>query len=429
MTTALVKASTLVIMPTDASGDADTTKARNIEVSGAPTFADSYDTIERNVVHQAFSTYAPLRGLENTTATINVELHGSGDMSKAPEASLLYKSVFGGLVGPDIGDSWELIDDALSTQIATAPTWTVIAGTTPAIYTGDIVVDDASNFKEGFPVRIYTGSTLKVCGFISAISGNTLTVLTENNTTVDVDDTVDCGYLYVLKNLDDSQIMKSPEVNADYFRGNITKEAWSSLTPSSFDIDLSTGQICLPAFNFEGAEVGYSSEGYDYTAYTSINTTFDSENTSPVVIQLADIIMQDSADNFFQSCISNVQFTITNEVYKKLCIASKGVQETLRTSRSVTGSLNTFYENKDFQDAFKEDTTYKFRAIFNYASDLDASGNKVFKTEGGNIIAISVPQLKFSSVGVEEDSGIFKYNNSFSAEPIEGDDEIYMAFL
>ena len=43
--TALVKSSTLVIMPSDTNGDPDDTKARVIEVSGVPTFSDTYDTL------------------------------------------------------------------------------------------------------------------------------------------------------------------------------------------------------------------------------------------------------------------------------------------------------------------------------------------------------------------------------------------------
>jgi len=317
--------------------------------------------------------------------------------------------------------------------VSTAPTWNPISGTDPVLYTGTVTVDDGSNFKENFPVRIHDAGSVKICGFILSVSGNDIEIITENNATVSTGDTVDCGYLFVLKNLDGSQILKSPEVNINYFRGDITRENWTSLTPSSFEVDFSTGQIALPAFNFDGAEVAYAAQTFqeakDAGDFTGVNTTFDSENTSPVVVQLADVFMFDGT-NYLQQCISNVQINIANEVYKKLCIASKGVQETLRTSRKVTGSLNTFYESKDFQDAFKNDTDYNFRALFNYATDLNAAtGNKVFTTTPGNIVAVSIPQLKFSEVSVEEDSGIFKYANQFSAEPIEGDDEIYFAIL
>ena len=71
---------------------------------------------------------------------------------------------------------------------------------------------------------------------------------------------------------------------------------------------------------------------------------------------------------------------------------------------------------------------FVFQAIFNYAQSL-SSGSKVFTSTAGNIVALSAPQLKFSSVDVSEDSGIFKYDTQFSLEPIAGDDEAYIAFL
>ena len=101
----------------------------------------------------------------------------------------------------------------------------------------------------------------------------------------------------------------------------------------------------------------------------------------------------------------------------------------VRTSRAVTGSLSTFYEDKGFQDAFLADTQYSLRAVFNYATSLDASG-KVFNTTGGNIIAVSAPQMKFSEVNVGEESGLFKYDTSFACEPTgSGDNEFVLAFL
>ena len=437
MTTALVKSSTLIVMPSDSSGDPDTTKARIVELSGAPTFSDSYDSIERNVVRKAFSSYAPLRGLETTSQQVTIELHGSGSAITPPESALLYKSAFGALIGPTTpGTDWtSIVDDSLSTTIATGGTgsFSPVTGTDPTIYTCTITVADASGFQPHYPIRIYSGTTLKTIGFITEVdeSADTIKFITENDSTLADNDTVDCGFLFSLRAKDLSQIADIEEANFDYYRGNITKEAWFGCRNTEFSIDFSTGQVCLPSFSFEGSQVGYSSAAYDKTTYgwTSTEPTSDSSRTSPLVIQLADVFMTDEDGNYFQECISNVQLSLTNEVYKKQCIASTGIGEVIRTSRSCSGSLNTFYVNKDFQQAFKDNEMYRLRALFNYASSLDASGDKVFSNKMGNIVAISIPQLKFSEVSVEEDSGIFKYANSFSCEPHDGDDELFFAFL
>jgi len=438
MTTALVKASTLVILPSDLDGDPVYTKARSIEVSGPPTFSDQYDTIERNVVRQAFSSYAPLRGLESTSSTITLELHGSGIATKPPESALLYKGAFGAMIAPvAAGTDWtSIIDDELSTVIDTGGegTYTPL-GTSPEIYSCTITVDSATDFAVEYPVRIYSGTTIRTIGFITEVSGDDITFITQNNGALTAGDTVDCGFLFSLRNLDKTQVANLTPANFDYFRGDITKEHWTKNTSTEFSIDFSTGQVCLPSFNFEGAEVGYTTQKYADAnpAYSLINTTYDSENTTPLVVQLADIFMSylDTNDDtqYFQDCISNVQFSITNDVFKKQCIGTLGIGEVLRTSRNVSGSLNTFYTNKDFQDAFRAETSYKLRSIFNYSKSLDATGLKQFDGKIGNIIALSIPNLQFSEVGIEEDSGIFKYANSFSAQPVEGDDELYLAFL
>jgi hypothetical protein len=465
--TALVKSSTLVAMPTDAStGNPDTAKARSIEVSGAPTFSDSFETIERNVVRQAFSTYAPLRGLETTSGTITVELHGSGNVDAPPETALLYKSALGSLYTPaGVTDPWIPADGVIASTVGDlSQTNPVIAEVldgsnqsyNPKLWSYTFPISPATTIKEegfelNFPVRVYSDTELKIIGFITKIdeTNKTITIVTEKdpNTVTLVDgtnaDKVDCGFLFLLHKKYDAasdtypQVLQTTEMNFDYFRGDIVKERWFKALATEFSIDLSTGQVCLPSFNWEGAEVGYSDDSYSPSDYT-INTLYDSSNSDPLVVQLTDIYMaeiDEYTDNevkvkeYFQDCISQIQITLTNEVFKKQCIASLGIGEVLRTSRAVTGSLNTFYTGKEFQEAFRAGNLYAFRSVFNYAKELGTNGEKLFTTEAGNIVAIAIPQLKFSEVSVSEDTGIFKYDTSFSCEPVRGDDELIIAFL
>jgi len=141
------------------------------------------------------------------------------------------------------------------------------------------------------------------------------------------------------------QVLATPAMNFDYYRGNIVKESWFKALATEMSIDFSTGQVCLPAFNWEGSEVGYADQSFDPSEYSTdsiapIYKDFDSVKTEPLVVQLADIYMElfehkDTwtalpSPKFFQECISNIQITITNEVYKKQCIASTGIGEVLR---------------------------------------------------------------------------------------------------
>jgi len=464
--TALVKSSTLVLYPGE-----DVTKARVVEVSGAPTFSDSFDTIERDVVRQAFSTYAPLRGLETTSGTITVELHGSGVQESPPESTLLYKAAFGSLVGPagSIANDWKLVDDELSvtalTDTVSEITWndgTADQSFNPKLYEHIIEIDADPvplGFKKHYPIRaIDANGKLLLVGFIihgfSASDPDNpngfdcLYVISENETPIDFANavTVDCGFLYLLRNLDTSQVLELQDFTADYFRGDITKENWQKNLSTEFTIDFQTGQVVLPAFNFEGGGVGYGNEDQVDVPFLDVGDTlywsgitdqpFDSSQTNPLIVQLADIYLENASETltnestrFYQECISGIQITLTNEVFKKECMASIGVGEVVRTSRSVTGSLDTFYTGLDFQEAFKQDTKYICRMVFNYAYQLNTTGGKDYNDTPGNIVAIAIPQLKFSEVNIEEDTGIFKYANSFACEPVEGDDEFILAFL
>jgi hypothetical protein len=469
--TALVKSSTLVVYPNE-----DTNLARVIEVSGAPTFSDSYDTIERDVVRQAFSTYAPLRGLETTSGTTTLELHGSGEQNLPPESTLLYKAAFGALIGPESANpapTWAVVDTYFQ-YIMASDTVTPILwndGTNdlpfdPALHEHKFVLTDinqtprADGLKPHMPVRLTHTGTLELIGFVvhaldpgdddplnpgTPLTNGEIRVIAEKADPCSADAILDCGFLYSLRYMNGDQVLALQEYTADYYRGDITRETWLKNLSTEFTIDFQTGQVVLPSFNFEGGGVRYGNDdGVDVpfndvkdTIYgTELNDTFDSSKTSPLIVQLADVYLEnksltgtDSRDRFYQECVSGIQITLTNEVYKKECIASVGVGEVIRTSRSVTGSLNTFYTGLDFQEAFKQDTQYICRMVFNYAYQLNTSGTKDYVTEPGNIVAISIPQLKFSEVGIEEDTGIFKYANSFSAEPVEGDDELYLAFM
>jgi len=502
--TALVKSSTLVVKPkAGMKGTEDIKNALKVEVSGPPTFSDSYDTIERDVVRQAFSTYAPLRGLETTSGTVTLELHGSGTINQAPESTLLWKSALGSLSGPagTKSSAWMQVDKELYAEVYEAPIddavrLQYVEGTDTKFYDPDLYVLKVKvnhtldmttakqlGFEVGFPVRIHNNKTddtfkVKYIGFIVAMEDNatdsnsTLYILSElsydtaegapdfepiEGSSTGGKDVVDCGFLYLLHNQYQKdannnwsypQVLATPEINFDYYRGNIVREEWMKALATELSIDFSTGQVCLPAINWEGSEVSYADGGYHPSNYSDTSTDpiyseFDSINTTPLVVQLADIFIQDfdsiehydwdvpannDAKVFFQECISNIQITLTNEVFKKQCIASTGIGEVIRTSRSVTGSLNTFYTGKDFQDAFKNNKKYWLRAIFNFSSSLE-QGKKKFTDNCGNIVAIGIPKLAFSEVSIEEDTGIFKYANSFSAEPINGDDEFLIAFL
>ncbi len=442
MGNALVKSSnfTVEIEASDAYGvdpNSSDTSIDNylVELAGVPDFSDSFDTIERNIIRQAFSSYAPIRGTENTSGSVVVEAHGSSVYNTPLESAALYKGAFGYLIGPDATP--DVVDAALSTTVGTSGDVTGTQSTiftNPQMYTYAIDVASSADFQVGYPVRVYSsdGSSLILAGFIDEIPDAThITILSantgdgSNQITFTSGDVVDCGYMFTLRDKSLNQVVNLPSLTMKYWRGNITRECYTGNIITQFSLDLSTGQLIQPTFNWEGKTVAYTT-----AAYSGSGTTFDSNAANPLVVKLTDIFMKDEDDHAFESCISNLNLSLTNEVFKKQCIATSGIGEVVRTARNVTGSLNTFYEDSSFQTNFKSEKTYSLMAMVGYTTDVDASNNRVQSSADlGNILAIYIPKLKFSEVSVSEDTGIFKYDSNFSCEPVSGDDEIIFAYL
>ena len=371
MGNALVKASAFTIQkeatygtdPGDGSNPGDLQDLL-IECSGTPEFTDSFETVERNIIRQSFSSYAPLRGVENTSGSFAIEAHGSGLYDTELETALAYKAAFGYLIGPNTVTG--AVDAVVKTTIATEGCAAVADHDyydDPQMYKHVLSVTDASDFEVGYPIRVLDASdqtVLHLAGFVESISAGSpdeITVISARpddlSGVIDPTDLVDCGYLFKLCDEDGDQVNSLISLTLKYWRGDITKEVFVGDLITEFGLDLSTGQLIVPSFSWEGKTVSYATETFATSNDQPNGGTYDSENTSPLIAKLTDVFMEerDTPANVFQSCISNLQISLTNEVFKKQCLATEGIGEVIRTGRSVTGSLETFYEDKSFQDA------------------------------------------------------------------------------
>ena len=449
MAEALVKSSTFLCYREATFGvapDLEDLVDHAIEVSGIPTFGDTYEQIERDVTRKAFSSYAPIRGIESTSASFPVELHGSGANATAPEGLELYRSAFGYCIGP-VGET--ITDATLGTTVAATPAYTKSDSGTyedPQMYEHKFDVTSSTGFQVGYPCRVTdsTGATLRLVGFILSITTNTITVLSSEPVLAGViaTDLFDCGYLFTLRKKDLEQVAELPSLTNQYYRGDIARETYVGNIVTQLDIDFATGQLVLPSFTMEGTSVSYDGNSGAVGKFISdlaaadpseagTSVTYDSENADPIVCTLTDVFMESLEDTpaVFEECISNLQFSLTNEIYKKQCIQTTGIGKIIRTARNVTGSLNTFYASESFGDDFKSNVSYNLRALFNYTTSMSA-GVRQQVTTPGNVIAVAIPKLNMTEVSISEDTGIFKYDNTFSAEPTgSGDNELMIAIL
>jgi hypothetical protein len=407
MATGLLKNSALMILPESAPGVIGVSypydRKYTIEAIEGVEFNDNYDTVERSVVRKSFSTYAPLRGLENTSLTIPMELHGSGSVGTDMESSLLYECAFGyKLVGGN-GTT-----DSVASAVAGPGTLKDITFTLNS--------GEGANFTVGRVVSVFNGSTLRGTGRIISISGDTLTVRSRDDWSaeVHVGDAVTEGVIYSLCDAS-GDVGSLKTFAAAYFRGDLVLELFTGNIVTQLDINLSTGQIIQPQFNAEGMTCVYNPNGSDgtYNNSTTGTLSYDSELTGPIVARSVDLIAVDSEGNHFYMPVAEFNTTITNEVAKLEAVTEEGYWEVDRIKRNVAGNITTYYQGPDFQEAFKNEITYDISSVIGSVP--------------GNMFALSGSKMKFSSYSFNVDNGIYQINADFSFEPTgKGDNEIFL---
>jgi hypothetical protein len=116
--------------------------------------------------------------------------------------------------------------------------------------------------------------------------------------------------------------------------------------------------------------------------------------------------------------VSNVAFTLTNELYDEENVTSSGTQDLLRVKRMVTGSFSLLYDNNAIETAFQSGTTAELIIV---SSQGDQNLTK------GNTFGIRFPLIRYTAVPKSEDAGIFKYDVTFKAALTNGEDEIWSA--
>lgn len=384
-----------------------TDKGLAVELSGDVDLQNNYDNIERDIVRKSFSTYAPIRGTQNTSGSMSFELHGSGALNIAPETDVLWECAFGYKLAGATGGIVATADSVLDYETGTTPT-----GTTE-LFKIIITLVDASAFTVGRTVMIYSGTTIRGLGYVSEISSNTMTIISKTNffSNIVANDSVTEGLVYSLK-ASDGTVDELPSFSANFYRGNITKESYVGNIVTSMKFNFQTGQIIVPEVSFEGKTVTYIPTTFedDVTVGT---LEYDSNTTSPLVARSVDMIAHrnDMLESWYMP-VSSLNIDLTNEINKLQAVTEEGVFQIMRVKRNVSGQLETYYLNKEFQQAYLDEATYQVGVI---------AGDTI-----GNIFAFRMPKMKISSLSMSTDNGLYKYSANFSAEPVSGDDEFFV---
>ena len=130
--------------------------------SDLPNFSPNYTTIERNVVKDSFYDDAAIRGYAEISANLAFELGGSGAANTKPLYHPFLYATFG----------------SLSTVQTTADSSDPAASFSASgnYYTGSFKVADVTGFKVGMFVRVYSSTTTRLVGEITAIDSSAKTL-------------------------------------------------------------------------------------------------------------------------------------------------------------------------------------------------------------------------------------------------------------
>lgn len=409
MNFALQKNSVLTVAKETTYGTAPTMtdKGLAVELSGDVDLQNNYDSIERDIVRKSFSTYAPIRGIQNTSGSMSFELHGSGTLNTAPETDVLWECAFGYKLAGATGGAIATADAVVDYETDAAPT------ATTELFKITVTLTDASTFTVGRTVMIYLDSTVRGLGYVSDITGNVMTLISKTNffSSIVAGDAVTEGLVYSLR-ASDGTVDELPSFSSNFYRGNITKESYVGNIVTSMKFNFQTGQIIIPEVSFEGKTVAYTATTFEDDV-TGGTLAYDSNTTSPLVARSVDMIAhRNDINESWYMPVSSLSADLTNEINKLQAVTEEGVFQIMRIKRNVSGQLETYYLNKEFQQAYLDEATYQVGVI---------AGDNI-----GNIFAFRMPKMKISSLSMSTDNGLYKYSANFSAEPISGDDEFFV---
>lgn len=340
--------------------------------------------ITRNVVNRSFDEIEPVMGEQTVSGNIQIELHGSGTPGTSPESEPLWESAIG------------------ERSASTASTTTTGSTTTTVVLT----TGGGNGFKVGQHIIIDPtagGTGVYEVTRITAISTDTLTVSPALSVAPPTGRTVAAGVHYR------PTITELHSLWVQFWRGDITLEKFAGNKVSSVSLDFQVGQTVNPSFTLDGKEMA-ALVAQAYTLGTPSYDAGDVHVARYMAVKMGGVTYP----------VSKVSLNIANELYRRKDVTTSGTRSIIRTKRTVTGSFDLLYENKDVENAFNSGTTAELLVV-------SSEGN--LNLVPGNTFAISLPKIKYTKASKSKDSGLYAYAVTFKAVRTNGEDSIFISFL
>jgi hypothetical protein len=450
MSEALLKKSTLAVKEESSYGVDPTIAVGNVIRFESIDIGPKYDSIDVDEVRNTKDTQPKLRGQETDPATIGILLRGCATSGTAPEGDPLYTCAMGTKVASaasvvGVGSSTTsivlasghgahyLVNQGILIPCPTLVTGAVkTSGGTQTVNSIEMAAGDEANFAVGDIIGVATAASERSVTRITAINttahtmavspamtheaqdaatvtklsleGTRITVIATDTLTVSPAvsaapvqyDPIRAGVHYMLTTAE------LPSFWAEYWRGDLRKEAYAGHKIDSMELDLTAGQKVVAKFSSMGL---------------SMAKTAGACSLSPITFNAAEPLVAQSQvvkiDGTLVPC-DKFTFRLTNKIYDRKDITTPGISKRIQMSREITGSFSVVYEDDTIYDAFMADTRCEALLVVGRLGLIN-----------GNCIILSVPLLKYTDVPMNLDDQIYKYDATWMGEASStGEDSI-----
>jgi hypothetical protein len=337
----------------------------------------SYEEIERAVINGNLDPLASLLGMQNGSATVTVELKGSGTAHTAPECDAILRACFDDPVDALSGGN-KTVASSLAANLFTV-------GGSPGIAIGQAISISV------------TGSAAEYAIVVGASGTTTQTLQVEPAFSVppQAGDVVISGITYKQKQTGQDTLSVHFFMDCDGQDGLWVK--FGGCRPNMTLTNASTGQIPKMQFSFTPTNWSVQHTGSNL-ATLAITPTIDTETNPPVCLG-ATLTLGETRTLVHTQ---NLEMDLRLEVTKRMSmIPVGGVRSSRFTKRGVNGKFDL-----DLED----DSEYT-----NWTAQTDSLLLVKFGSTAGNIPVIIIPDLRRSQVAPTDSDGLWIYDITWKA--------------
>lgn len=397
--------STGIIKDTSIIGlEAESTEGTYVAPSGSTSYvqplSDGWEfvplraDVDRSVLSASIGKATPIKGLKSCTASIPVELRGSGTEGAVPDFDLLVKGALG------------------TSRAISANKTTKSSGNTGTVL--GIEDADISAFNVGDVILIKESGAYKTCAITAKTSGTGTATITVNPGK----DSGSYSNSVVISKSTTYYTASSGHsaLSASFYYGNEKRYAGIGMKVASMSVDnFTTGQLASLNFSLEGLTYSVADGAAPSTP------AYDASVPATVLNACLYIAGTEYKINTFGLSVANTLSYITSTC------SSTGRDKSRVTDRVISGTINPFMDDTTttLEDYLTNGT--EFSLFISLGTPSGTAGEYSM----GSVVGIWLPQCIASEVKPSDLDGVLTHEFSFKATRGSAgtSEEMYMGFI